>query len=82
VITRASRTLIQTRTPLYSITMKKGRLSPAFLLSRSFPIDLNPPSYSLSAAINDAALRQIVWCELNGDLVARENADVVFAHLA
>src|SRR5688572_18942547 len=36
----------------------------------------------LSAAIDDAALGQIVWRHLHGDLVARENADVVLAHLS
>lgn len=36
----------------------------------------------LLAPIDDSPLGEVVWSQLDGDLVACENADIVLSHLA
>src|SRR5688572_4372430 len=43
---------------------------------------LQPEERLLATAVDDAPLGQIIGRELDGDLVAREDADVVLAHLS
>ena len=45
-------------------------------------VGVSPEEYLLSAAVDDAALGQVVRRHLDGDLVAGEDADVVLAHLS
>ena len=61
---------------------KRPAFAGLFLLfDRCRPIT-TPRAIRLTTAIDDAALGEIVWRQLNGDLIASQDADVVFAHLA